>query len=156
MKRKLSLIFFAALLLPLVTACGKGFGTSDRTDKPDKDAVSPTNTSATVEDTIPVYHKLTASDAHDMMAESEGYIILDVRSKSEYEESRIEDSMLIPADELARRAEAELPDKGQLIFVYCRSGARSERASRALVELGYTNIYDFGGIISWPYDTVSG
>ena len=102
------------------------------------------------------YQKLTAAEAREMMAQSADYVLLDVRSEGEYKEKRIEGAALIPVNELASRAETELPDKGQLILVYCRSGGRSERAARALVALGYTNVYDFGGINDWPYETVSG
>ena len=91
-----------------------------------------------------------------MMAESDDYILLDVRTEEEYREQRIDGSVLIPNDEISIRAEAELPDKDAAILVYCRSGRRSASAAAELAALGYTNIYDFGGIQSWPYETVSG
>lgn len=101
------------------------------------------------------YHKMTAEDAKKLLDEKEDVILLDVRMQEEYDERHIEGAMLIPDIELSNRAEKELPDKDATILVYCRSGVRSEASARELVELGYTNVYDFGGIISYPYDTVS-
>jgi len=91
-----------------------------------------------------------------MMTESDDYILLDVRTEEEYRDQRIDGSVLIPVDEISIRAEAELPDKDATILVYCRSGRRSASAAEELAALGYTNVYDFGGIQSWPYETVSG
>ena len=71
-------------------------------------------------------------------------------------EQRLEGAILIPDYEIRIRAEKELPDKNAIILIYCRSGRRSELAAVELVNLGYTNVYDFGGIIDWPYETVSG
>jgi rhodanese-related sulfurtransferase len=82
-----------------------------------------------------------------------GYIILDVRTQEEYDEAHIPGAIVIPNTEIEARAESELPDKDQMILVYCRSGRRSKLAADILVELGYTNIYEFGGIIDWPYET---
>ena len=103
-----------------------------------------------------VYHRITAEEAKKMMDESSDFVLLDVRTESEFRESRIEGAILIPNTEIESRAKDELPNKKQLILVYCRSGNRSASAARALVEMGYTNVYDFGGIIDWPYGTVSG
>ena len=100
-----------------------------------------------------VYMNITAEEAKQMMDTEEGYIILDVRTQEEYEESHIPGAILIPNTEIEARAESELPDKDQLILVYCRSGRRSKLAAEILVELGYTNVYEFGGIIDWPYET---
>lgn len=104
----------------------------------------------------PQYLKITAEDAHRLMGEFETYTILDVRTASEYAEKRIDGAVLIPDTEIEARAETELPDKREVIFVYCRSGRRSEDAAKKLVEMGYNHVYDFGGINDWPYDTVSG
>lgn len=100
------------------------------------------------------YHKITPEQALSMMQDSSDYILLDVRTQPEFDESYIEGAILIPDYEIAQRAQQELPDKNSLILLYCRSGRRSEAAARKLLELGYTNVYDFGGIIDWPYDTV--
>ena len=95
---------------------------------------------------------ITAEEAKQIMDSEEGYIILDVRTQEEYDEGHIPGAILIPNTEIEARAEEELPDKDQLILVYCRSGRRSKLAAEILVELGYTNIREFGGIIDWPYE----
>ena len=99
-----------------------------------------------------VYLNITAAEAKVLMESQTDYIILDVRSQEEFDQGHIPGAILIPDTEIAARAEAVLTDKDQLILVYCRSGRRSKLASQALVELGYTNIREFGGIIDWPYD----
>jgi rhodanese-related sulfurtransferase len=100
-----------------------------------------------------VYMNITAQEAREIMDTEEGYIILDVRTQAEYDEKHIPGAILIPDYEIKERAEEELTDKDQLILVYCRSGRRSKLAAEVLVELGYTNIKEFGGIIDWPYET---
>ena len=90
-----------------------------------------------------------------MMSESGDFILLDVRTPGEYNARRIDGAILIPDSEIRDRAEKELSDKNKLILVYCQSGRRSENAARALARLGYANVYDFGGIINWPFETVS-
>ena len=101
------------------------------------------------------YRKISPAQAHGIMAGLNSYTLLDVRTIEEYRESRIEGAVLIPDFELQARAEKELPDKNTVILLYCRSGRRSENVARLLLRLGYTNVYDFGGIIDWPYETVS-
>lgn len=94
---------------------------------------------------------ITAQQAKEIMDTQEGYIILDTRTQEEYDEGHIPGAILIPYDEITEKAEGILTDKDQLILVYCRSGRRSKIAAQSLVELGYTNIKEFGGIIDWPY-----
>ncbi|GAB6154673.1 rhodanese-like domain-containing protein [Desulfosporosinus burensis] len=85
-----------------------------------------------------------------------GIILLDVRTEEEYIENHIPRGTLIPLSVLGRDASKKLPDKHATIFVYCRSGNRSRAAVRMLLKQGYTSVFDLGGIISWPYKTVSG
>ena len=99
-----------------------------------------------------VYMNITAQEAKQIMDREEGYIILDVRTKEEYDQGHIPGAIVIPDTEIEARAESELTDNNQLILVYCRSGRRSKLTSEILVELGYTNIKEFGGIIDWPYE----
>ena len=99
------------------------------------------------------YVNITAEQAKEIMDSQEDYIILDVRTQDEFDESRIPGAILIPHDEITEKAEDLLTNKDQLILVYCRSGRRSKLAAEALVELGYNNIKEFGGIIDWPYET---
>ena len=91
----------------------------------------------------------------NLMDTESDYIIVDARTEEEYAEGHIPGAILIPEYEIADRAQSELPDKDQLILVYCRSGRRSKIASQALADLGYTNVKEFGGIIDWPYDVVT-
>ena len=82
-----------------------------------------------------------------------GAVLLDVRTPEEFREGHIPGAIVISHEEIAEKAEEVLTDEDQLILVYCRSGRRSKIAAEALVELGYTNIKEFGGIIDWPYET---
>ena len=100
------------------------------------------------------YEQITAEQAKTIMDIEQDYIIIDARTEEEFAEGHIENAMLIPEYEISERAEKELPDKEQLILVYCRSGRRSKIASEELVKLGYTNVKEFGGIIDWPYEVV--
>ena len=100
------------------------------------------------------YEQITAEQAKTIMDTEKDYVIIDARTEEEFAEGHIENAILIPEYEIANRAEKELPDKEQLILVYCRSGRRSKIASEELVKLGYTNIKEFGGIIDWPYEVV--
>ena len=100
------------------------------------------------------YEQITAEQAKTIMDTEQDYIIIDARTEEEFAEGHIENAILIPEYEIASRAEKELPNKEQLILVYCRSGRRSKIASEELVKLGYTNVKEFGGIIDWPYEIV--
>lgn len=101
------------------------------------------------------YLNISAVEAKEIMDTQTGYIILDVRTEEEFAAGHISGAILIPDYEIDTRALDELPDKDQLILVYCRSGRRSKNASEQLVALGYTNIREFGGIIDWPYEVVT-
>ena len=100
------------------------------------------------------YEQINGAEAKVLMDRESGYIIIDARTQSEYDEGHIPGAILIPEYEIAQRAENELPDKNQLILVYCRSGRRSKIAAEELVKLGYTNVKEFGGIIDWEYEIV--
>ena len=123
-------LVFLLLAVMLLTACGQ-----------DKE-----------NDQGAVYVNITAEEAKQIMDTEEGYIILDVRTQEEYDQGHIPGATQISHEEIAEKAEDVLTDKDQLILVYCRSGRRSKIAVEALVELGYTNIKEFGGIIDWPYE----
>ena len=100
------------------------------------------------------YEQISGAEAKALMDSESGYIIIDARTQEEYDEGHIPGAVLIPYGEIADRAEKELPDKDQLILVYCRSGRRSKIAAEELVKLGYTNVKEFGGIIDWEYEIV--
>ncbi len=101
------------------------------------------------------YHKITAEEAKSIMDEGGEYIVVDVRTAEEYDESHIPGSILIPNETIVDEPIELLQDKNQKILIYCRSGNRSHQAALKLVDMGYTDIYDFGGIIDWPYETIS-
>ena len=100
------------------------------------------------------YDQISGAEAKALMDSESGYIIIDARTQEEYDQGHIPGAILIPEYEIVDRAEKELPDKDQLILVYCRSGRRSKIAAEELVKLGYTNVKEFGGIIDWEYEIV--
>ena len=102
------------------------------------------------------YRQVSMGEAVDIMEKESGYIILDVRTAEEFAERHIPGALNIPNESIGTEEISALPDKGQLILVYCRSGNRSKQASQKLAELGYTNVLEFGGINDWPGDAVSG
>lgn len=102
-----------------------------------------------------VYMNITAEEAKKIMDTESEYVILDVRTEEEFAQGHIPGAMLIPDYAIREEAEKALPDKDALILVYCRSGRRSKNAAQILLELGYTNIREFGGILDWPYETVT-
>ena len=124
MKRILALIF---VMLVVLTGCG---GT-------------------TVENT---YQQITQEEAKDMM-DTQEVIVLDVREQDEFDSGHIPGAVLLPVGTIAEdTAAAVIDDPDTVVLVYCRSGNRSKTASKALADLGYANIYEFGGINTWPYE----
>ena len=102
------------------------------------------------------YRQITMGEAVAIMQEESGYIILDVRRPDEFAEKHIPGAVNIPNETIGTDEIPALPDKDQLILVYCRSGNRSKQASEKLVALGYTNVVEFGGIIDWTGETATG
>lgn len=102
------------------------------------------------------YHTITAKEAKDKMDSDKNVIIVDVRTQEEYEAAHISGAILIPNETIADTQPPCLPDLDAEILVYCRTGRRSAEAARKLADMGYTNIYDFGGIVDWPYLTIAG
>lgn len=101
------------------------------------------------------YKQITMEEAVALMKESEDYIILDVRTEEEFAGGHIQGAVCVPNETIGDEAIEELPDKAQMILVYCRSGNRSKQASQKLADMGYTNIIEFGGIIDWEGEIVS-
>lgn len=101
------------------------------------------------------YRQIGMEEAIAMMEEETGYVLLDVRTTEEFAEKHIPGAINIPNEAIGDAEIPELPDKNQLILVYCRSGNRSKQASEKLSALGYANIVEFGGINDWPGETVS-
>ena len=100
--------------------------------------------------------RITATQARTMMNENSDVVILDVRTLSEFNERRIDGAILLPHDQISITTTSFIENRQTIILVYCRSGVRSNVASLALVALGFMNVYDFGGINDWPYETVVG
>lgn len=115
-----------------------------------------TGCTGAVNSTNNTYRQISMDEAVAMMEQESGYIILDVRTPAEFAEKHIPNAINVPNENIGTDEISALPDKNQLIMVYCRSGRRSKEAAEKLVKLGYTNIVEFGGIIDWKGETVSG
>lgn len=96
------------------------------------------------------YRRVSAEEAQQIMKNESGYRIVDVRTPEEYASGHIPNAICIPNESIGKQPPTELSDKKQLLLIYCRSGRRSKEAANKLVELGYENVVDFGGIIEWP------
>ena len=133
MKRIALMLAAVAAMLALVVGCGQ----------------EPANSAS---DT---YRQVSAEEAIALMESESGYVILDVRTAQEFASGHIPDAINVPVEEIGSVPPAELPDPDQLILVYCRSGNRSKQAAEKLVQMGYTNIVEFGGINTWPGEVVT-
>ena len=102
----------------------------------------------------PSYRQITADEAAQMMQEETDFVLLDVRTQEEYVSGHIPGAICIPNETIGSEEIPDLPDKDQLILVYCRSGNRSKQASQKLAEQGYTNVVEFGGINGWTGEIV--
>lgn len=140
-----------------MTSCNKPTVTSKVTEQtPATESTTEENTTTeSATEAVDGYVQITQEEAKSLMDSEKDYIILDVRTVEEFSEGHIEGAILIPDYEIGEKAEETLPDKNQLILVYCRSGRRSKLASAQLAKMGYTNVKEFGGIIDWSYGTVT-
>ena len=127
-KIRVAAVAVAALLATLLAACGAS--------------------------SKPSYRQITADEAAQMMQEETDFVLLDVRTQEEYASGHIPGAICIPNETIGSEEIPELPDKDQLILVYCRSGNRSKQASQKLAEQGYTNVVEFGGINGWTGEIV--
>ena len=139
------LILFTLTMLMLLTACNSESAANSTLS---------TTEEVTSEETTLNYQQITQDEAKQIMNDEENYIILDVRTQSEYDEGHIPNAICVPNETIGSDDITELPDKEQLILVYCRSGRRSKEAAAKLADMGYTNIKEFGGIIDWTGDVV--
>lgn len=98
------------------------------------------------------YRSIEPEEANENLASEEEILLLDVRTESEYNDGHIPEAVLLPLDKIFETVESKYPDKEQMIYVYCRSGRRSKASAAILLDLGYQNVYDLGGIINWPYE----
>ena len=101
------------------------------------------------------YMQISQEQAKEMMAKDDGHVIVDVRRQDEYDAGHIPGAILIPNESIDKDQPEELPDLNQIILIYCRSGNRSKQAAQKLFDMGYRNIYEFGGIIDWTGEIVT-
>lgn len=141
------LIILLIVSLTLFSSCSGGIKTEETQNTTANTTENSTNNSLG-------YEQISGEQAKHLMDTETDFIIVDARTIEEFNEGHIEGAILIPEYEIAERAEKELPNKEQLILVYCRSGRRSKIAAQALADLGYTNVKEFGGIIDWQYEIV--
>ena len=134
------------VLCMLLTACGNGASSSESAQS----EVQTTTASAAA-----AYQQITQEKAKEMMQADDGHIIVDVRRQDEYDSGHIPGSILIPNESIGTEQPKELPDLDQIILIYCRSGRHSKEASQKLADMGYTHIYEFGGIIDWTGEIVT-
>ena len=102
------------------------------------------------------YQTMEINDAAEMIAADDGHLLVDVRTKEEFEEKHLPGAILLPVEDIEDGKLERLPDKSQIILIYCRTGRRAKDAAEYLAKKGYTNIYEIGGIIDWKGETVTG
>ena len=101
------------------------------------------------------YNQISQEQAKEMMAKDDGHVVVDVRRQDEYDAGHIPGAILIPNESIDKDQPEELPDLNQIILIYCRSGNRSKQAAQKLFDMGYRNIYEFGGITDWTGEIVT-
>ena len=134
--KKNTILFFAAILF-LLTGC------ASRGQVMDGDGM------------LNSYKQISQEQAKEMMEKDDGHVVVDVRRQDEYDAGHIPGAILIPNESINKDQPEELPDLNQIILVYCRSGNRSKQAAQKLFDMGYTNIYEFGGITDWTGEIVT-
>ena len=137
MRQILLFAALAAVLALLLVSCG---GTKDKPLPTEEDAPGKA-----------AYHKISAEEAYEMISQE---IVVDVRTREEYDGGHIENAVLVPNESIGSEMPETLPDKEATLLIYCRSGRRSKDAAQKLLALGYQSVYDFGGVIDWPYELV--
>ena len=145
-KQRISAVIL--LLALMFSACG-----TDKITQEETGAIR-ADTTTTMNEPIHTYRQITMDEAVTMMAQESGYLILDVRRPDEFAAGHIPNAINVANEDIGTDEIPALPDKDQLILVYCRSGRRSKEASEKLAALGYTNIVEFGGILDWTGDVV--
>lgn len=140
---------FLAAILALTLLCG----CSAKTDTAAVTEAT-TDTQAQTQSESGTYKQVSSDEAAELMKTEKDFIILDVRRQDEFDSGHIPGAICVPNETIGTADIPELPDKSQLILVYCRSGRRSKEASQKLADMGYTNITEFGGIIDWKGEIV--
>lgn len=116
---------------------------------------SASGSAADTEKSSPTFHQISQEEAKEMMAKDDGHVVVDVRRQDEYDAGHIPGAILIPNESIGCDSPEALPDYDQIILIYCRTGNRSKQAAQKLAGMGYTNIYEFGGITTWTGDVVT-
>ena len=145
--RKKHIIIPILLMLLILAGCGSK-------DKQEKGIDQTTNTAES--NNTKSYRQISQEEAKGMMEADDGHVIVDVRTHDEFDEGHIPGAICIPNESIGDKQPTELPDLDQIILVYCRSGRRSKEASQKLADIGYTRVYEFGGIIDWTGEVVKG
>ena len=135
------IVAFLLILTLIMTGCGQG-SSEESFKEPQQE--------------LAAWQQISQQEAQRIMDEEEGFVILDVRTQEEYDEGHIPGAICVPNEAIIDTPPEELPDKDQLILVYCRSGRRSKEASQKLADMGYRDIREFGGINTWPGEIVTG
>ena len=113
------------------------------------------NTEATQTSSTGSFTQISQDEAKEMMKKDDGHIVVDVRRIDEFESGHIPDAICIPNESIVSEKPKELPSLNQVILVYCRTGRRSKEAAQKLYDIGYTNVYEFGGIVDWTGEVVT-
>ncbi len=164
--KKITALAAVLLLSVLLTSCATGANqaspetqTSPAIQTTPADQAGPAVQTTPAEQSAPAveaeYHKITAEQAKERIDSGDDLIILDVRTQEEYDAGHVEGALLLPNETISDVRPDLLPDLDQEILIYCRSGNRSAQAANKLVDMGYTAVYDFGGVVDWPYGTVT-
>lgn len=145
----------AATPTPVAATEAPAATTVPATEAPAAEAsAAPATDAPAAQAAVAEYHKISPQEAKVRMDSGDPVIVLDVRTQGEFDSGHIEGALLLPNEQIGTARPELLPDLNAEILVYCRSGNRSRQAAQKLVAMGYTAVYDFGGIGSWPYDIV--
>ena len=148
-KLRMTAALAAILMLTALFGCSAKTDTADKTEAPTQTA-----TQAQTQAEQAGYKQISTDEAAELIKTERDCIILDVRRQDEFDSGHIPGAICVPNESIGTSDIPELPDKSQLILVYCRSGRRSKEASQKLADMGYTNITEFGGIIDWKGEIV--
>jgi len=153
--KRIALLAAGILMISTFTACATA-GNNETSSNAVTTAAETSSSKASAPGESEAYHKITADEAKEMLDGTDGVTLVDVRTPDEYAESHIDGAVSVPNETIGAGQPDELPDKASPVIVYCRTGVRSKQAADKLVAMGYTAVYDMGGINDWPYGTVSG
>lgn len=150
MKKYLIIVMAAVMLVLAGCSCSKetaDTSNSNNTTNANENSNSMTTQNAT-------YKQISQEEAKEMMRNNDNLVIVDVRRQDEYDSGHIAGAILIPNESIGTNRPEQLKDLNQVILVYCRTGNRSKQAAQKLADMGYTNVYEFGGITTWDGDIV--